>query len=396
MQLNIEVNKIKALVEANHKNIVSIRRSIHRNPELAYEEFNTSALVITELKKLGFEVVAPLAKTGVVGLLRCKNPESKCIALRADMDALPITEKNNCDYKSGNEGKMHACGHDAHTATLLGVAYILAQLKDELEGTVKFIFQPSEEKIPSGAKAMIKAGVLENPKVEKIFGWHVHPEMEAGQVGFCPGKFMASSDEIYLTVKGKGGHAAQPQNFISPLIIAAEILLALQELTNTSIPRILTFGKISANGATNIVPDIAEIAGTLRCFDETLRKESKEQINQISEHIAQKHGGMCEVNILEGYPVLINDETVTHSSKQLTIDLLGTGNVFDLPVRMGSEDFAYYTHKVPACFYRVGVGNQSKGIINPIHSPNFDIDEEALKTSVSLMSWITVNALSEE
>jgi amidohydrolase len=396
MQHQFTADKINSLVAANHSHIVSIRRSVHQNPELAYEEFNTSALVITELKKLGFEVVAPLAKTGVVGLLRCKNPEKNCIALRADMDALPITEKNDKEYKSLSEGKMHACGHDAHTATLLGTAYVLAQLKDELEGTIKFIFQPSEEKIPSGAKAMLEAGVLENPKVEKIFGWHVHPEMEAGQVGFCAGKFMASSDEIYLTVKGKGGHAAQPQNFISPLIIAAEILLALQELTNTSIPRILTFGKISANGATNIVPDLAEIAGTLRCFDEDLRKKSKEQIKQICEHVAQKHGGSCEVNILEGYPVLINNETVTHTSKQLAIDLLGSGNVFDLPVRMGSEDFAYYTHKAPACFYRVGVGNQSKGIIHPIHSPNFDIDEEALKTSVAVMSWIAVNALSEE
>ncbi len=387
------ISRLQSLVTANHENVVSLRRTIHQHPELAYEEHQTSALVVSELKRLGIEVICPVASTGVIGILKCKNPESRCIALRADMDALPITEKNNCEYKSLNEGKMHACGHDAHTATLLGVANVLAQLKDELEGTFKFIFQPSEEKIPSGANAMIEAGALLNPSVDAIFGWHVHPEMEAGEVGFCSGKFMASSDEIYLTVKGKGGHAAQPQHFISPLVIASEIILSLLPITDLSIPRVLTFGKIEAHGATNVIPEIAALAGTLRCFDESVRFSTHEMIQEVCRQIAQKYQGDCDVNIVVGYPVLVNDEKLTKSSKDNAVALLGSENVHDLPIRMGSEDFAYYTHHVPACFYRIGVGNKAKGITNAIHTPNFDIDEEALKTSVSLMSWIAVNAL---
>ena len=248
------VEKIKTLAQKNFACVVELRRKIHANPELSWQEFETSKLVAGILKEIGFEVQTGIASTGVVGILKGKKPESKCIALRADMDALPIQEQNKLDYCSANTGKMHACGHDVHTANLLGVAMILSELKNEFEGTIKFIFQPSEEKIPSGAEAMIKAGVLKNPDVQKIFGQHVSPELEAGTFGFHSGRFMASSDEIYLTVIGKGGHAAQIQNVINPLLIASEILLALKPVTDISIPLILSFGNIEGKGATNVVP----------------------------------------------------------------------------------------------------------------------------------------------
>lgn len=384
--------KIQQLSEKYFARVVALRREIHAHPELSHHEFNTAKLVATELNKLGLEVQTEIAGTGVLAMLRGKNPESKCIALRADMDALPITEENNCDYKSQKDGVMHACGHDVHTANLLGVAMVLSELKDKIEGTIKFIFQPAEEKIPSGAEAMIAAGVLKNPKPSKIFGWHVHPEMEAGEVGFCSGKFMASADEIYLTVIGKGGHAAQPQNFVSPLLIASEILMALKKFTDLSTPTVLSFGRIEGNGATNVIPEQVTLQGTLRCFDESIRQAIHEEMTSICETIALGAGGKCEVSILKGSPVLFNDEALTAQSKEAAQDYLTLEKVYDLPIRMGAEDFAFYTHLVPACFYRIGVGNKAKGITVPIHSASFDIDENALKTSVGLMSWLAYKA----
>jgi amidohydrolase len=383
---------IKTLAEKYFDRVVQLRRDIHAHPELAYEEEVTSGLVRTELENIGWKVLAPIAKTGVVALLECKQPESRCIGLRADMDALPIQEQNNCSYTSVYAGKMHACGHDAHTANLLGVAMILSELRNELTGTYKLVFQPSEEKMPSGAAAMISEGVLLNPKVEKMLGWHVHPELQAGEVGFKPGKFMASADEIYLTVIGKGGHAAQPHQFISPLIVSAEILLALQQYTDVAKPVVLTFGKITADGATNVVPEKAYLAGTLRCFDEQQRKAMHEVIQQTCTSIAQKHNASCEVNIVVGYPVLVNNEALTQHCVALAGEYLGTANVVDLPQRMGAEDFAFYSHHVPVCFYRVGVGNTARNIQSPIHSATFDIDEDALKVNIGLMSWLAVNA----
>lgn len=342
--------KINQLSEKYFPRVVQLRRLIHSNPELSWEETQTSALVAEELKKAGIEVHTGIAKTGVIGILKGENPDSKCIALRADMDALPINEQNKIDYCSKNPGKMHACGHDVHTANLLGVAMILSEMKEEIEGTIKFIFQPSEEKIPSGAEAMIKAGALENPKPDKIFGLHVSPELEVGTLGFCGGKFMASSDEIYLTVIGKGGHAAQLQNLVNPLLVASEILLALQTISDATIPVVLSFGKIEGKGATNIVPDKVEIAGTLRCFDEKIRIELHQKIKSIAESIAKKSNATCTVNIMVGYPVLINNDIVTAKAKTLAQDFIGNQNVKDIPTRMGSEDFAYYTHHTPPVF----------------------------------------------
>jgi amidohydrolase len=387
-----DLSDIKVLAEKYFIRVVELRRMIHAHPELAYEEEVTAGLVRTELEHLGWTVLAPLAKTGVVALLECKDPNSRCIGLRADMDALPIQEQNNCSYASVHAGKMHACGHDAHTASLLGVAMILSELRNELTGTYKLIFQPSEERMPSGAAAMIAEGVLLHPKVDKMLGWHVHPEMQAGEVGFKSGKFMASADEIYLTVIGKGGHAAQPHQFISPLIIAAEILLTLQQYTDMEKPIVLTFGKITADGATNVVPEKAYLAGTLRCFDEQQRKAMHEVIRQTCSSIAQKHNAACEVNIVVGYPVLVNNETLTQQCVALAGDYLGKAKVFALPQRMGAEDFAFYSHHLPVCFYRVGVGNVARNILSPIHSATFDIDEEALKINIGLMSWLAANA----
>jgi amidohydrolase len=385
--------KIQQLAARFYPHVVALRRDIHAHPELSKQEIKTAALVASELQKLNIPIQTHIAGHGVVGIIRGKNPDKRCIALRADMDALPIHEQNDKPYKSLNEGVMHACGHDVHTANLLGAAMILSEIRDEWEGTIKLIFQPSEEKIPSGAQAMIEAGVLHNPTVDSMYGLHVHPELEAGQMGFRMGNFMASTDEIYLTVIGKGGHAAQPANFISPLIISAEILLALQPLTDMTKPTVLSFGKIRADGATNVVPDKAELEGTLRCFDEDTRAKQHERMTNICTEIAAKHGGRCEVNILKGYPVLFNNEKLTAAAQNTAKEYLGQENIHDLPIRMGAEDFAFYTQKVPACFYRIGVANFVNGISSAIHTPSFDVDETALLHSTGLMAWIAVQDL---
>lgn len=384
--------KIAALADKYYKRVLELRRHLHANPELSWNENNTAALVADELRELGFEVQTGVAKTGVVALLRGNNPDSKCIALRADMDALPINEQSDKPYCSTKPGVMHACGHDVHTSNLLGAAMILAELKGEIGGTYKFIFQPSEEKIPSGADAMVKEGVLNNPKVDKIFGLHVTPELEAGKVGFCAGRFMASSDEIYLTVHGKGGHAAQPQKLVNPLLIAADILMATKDITDLNVPVVLSFGKMEGKGATNVVPDTVEVAGTLRCFDETLRAKMQQELTDLFMSIAAKHGGTCEVNILKGYPVLVNDIDATNAAKISARQYMGDAQVVDMPIRMGSEDFAYYTHHVPACFYRLGTGNDAKGTTKGLHTPSFDIDEVVLRQSTGLLAWLAVNA----
>lgn len=384
--------RIVSLVHQYFNEIISWRRHLHTYPELSNLEVKTASFVADKLKAFGLEVITDIAGNGVVALLKGKLPESRCVALRADLDALPITENNDFEFVSKNIGVMHACGHDVHTANLLGVAKVLSELKNELHGTVKFIFQPSEEKIPSGAQAMIKAGVLENPKPESILGLHVSPEIEVGKLGFHAGKFMASSDEIYLKVIGKGGHAAQLSQTINPLFVAAEILLKLKNISDTTVPLVLNFGKIEGKGATNVIPDFVEIAGTLRCFDEKLRFNLHRKIINDAQEIAKGNNAECEVNILEGYPVLINDEILTSKSEKLIAEIIGKENCIAVPQRMGSEDFAYYTHQIPACFFRLGVGNTSKGISAAIHTPNFNVDEDAFKISVPAMVYWALNA----
>lgn len=383
---------IKALAAKHFQRVIEIRRHVHANPELSWQEVNTSAFVANELRNLGFEVHTGIAKHGVVALLKGNKPDSRCLALRADMDALPIVEANEVPYKSCKKGVMHACGHDVHTANLLGAAMILAELKDEVNGTIKFIFQPSEEKVPSGAEAMIKEGVLTNPKVQGIIGLHVSPELEAGTFGFCPGRFMASSDELYLTITGKGGHAAQKDKLINPLLVSAHLLLALEQLNEGDNSFVLSFGHIEGKGATNIVPDQVEIAGTLRCFDEYFRATMLQKIRETVTAVGIRHNASCELKVLSGYPVLLNNEVFTEKAQLAAKDFMGDAAVLELPKRMGSEDFAYYTHQVPGCFYRLGVGNAAKGITSGLHTPTFNVDESALQHSIGLMAWLALHA----
>ena len=391
------IQKIKSLASDYLAEFIDIRRKIHANPELGFEEYKTSALIANKLVEMGIPYQTGIAKTGIVAIIKGRNPDKKTIALRADMDALPIEEKNDCEYQSVNKGIMHACGHDAHIACLLGAAKILNTQKDEFEGSVKLIFQPSEEKFPGGAQAMIKEGVLENPIPDYIIGQHVLPTLESGKIGLRAGKYMASTDEIYLTVKGKGGHAATPELNINPIIIASHILIALQQISQHNsipeLPTVLSFGKIEGNGRTNIIPDEVKIDGTLRTFNEEWRAKAQQKITKIAQSIAKEMGGSCEVFIDKGYPFLINDENLTSTIKNLAIEYLGKENVIDLDMRLTAEDFAYYSQKIPACFYRLGIRNEAKGIISNLHTNTFDIDESSIETGMGLMAWIIINQL---
>ncbi|MFZ4413832.1 MAG: M20 metallopeptidase family protein [Bacteroidales bacterium] len=388
------IQKIKSLASTYLAEFTEIRRKIHSHPELGFEEFETAQLIAAKLKEIGLPFQEGIAKTGIVAMIEGKNPGKKTIVLRADMDALPIEEKNNCEYQSQNAGIMHACGHDAHIACLLGAAKILNELKDDFEGSIKLIFQPSEEKFPGGARAMIQEGVLENPIPAFIIGQHVLPTLESGKIGLRGGKYMASTDEIYLTVIGKGGHAATPELNINPILIAAHILIALQQIEKLNptptLPTVLSFGRIEANGRTNIIPDQLTIDGTLRCFDEEWRAEAHRRITEIAQSIANEMGGSCEVIIDKGYPFLINDEKLTAAIKTSAIEYLGKENVVDLEMRLTAEDFAYYSQKMPACFYRLGIRNEAKGIVSNLHTNTFDIDEDAIETGMGLMAWLTL------
>ncbi|MFZ4741739.1 MAG: M20 metallopeptidase family protein [Bacteroidales bacterium] len=391
------IQKVKSLSSEYHTEFVEIRRQIHANPELGFEEYKTSTLIANKLKEMGIPYQTGIAKTGIVAIIKGQNPDIKTIALRADMDALPLEEKNDFEYQSINKGVMHACGHDAHIACLLGAAKILNELKDDFEGSVKLIFQPSEEKFPGGAQAMIKEGVLENPIPKYIIGQHVLPTLESGKIGLRAGKYMASTDEIYLTVKGKGGHAATPELNINPIVIASHIIIALQQIENQNknndLPTVLSFGRIQGNGRTNIIPDEVKIDGTLRCFNEEWRAEAHQRITEISQSIATEMGGSCIVFIDKGYPFLVNDIPLTEDLKKLAIKYLGNENVVDLEMRLTAEDFAYYSQKIPSCFYRLGTRNEAKGIVSNLHTNTFDIDEDAIETGMGLMAWITINQL---
>lgn len=390
--------KIQQLAQQYHADTVAHRRHLHAHPELSFEEIETGKFVSAQLAALGIEHEHGIAENGVVALVKGKNPRKRTIALRADMDALPILEANIVPYKSQNDGVMHACGHDAHTSSLLGTARILNELRGEFEGTVKFIFQPGEEKLPGGASLMIKAGVLENPRPTSIFGQHVHPPLHAGMIGLKPGIYMASADEIYVTVKGRGGHGAMPQECIDPVVITANIIVALQQLVSRyadpAVPTVLTFGKInSTGGATNIIPNEVKLVGTFRTMHEKWRIEAHKRMRKIAESVAKGFGAACEFHILKGYPVLFNHEELTKRTKMWAIEFLGKSKVVDLPLRMTAEDFAYFSQVLPACFYRLGTGNPARGITSAIHTETFDIDEAALETGMGLMAWLAVKEL---
>lgn len=389
---------IQQLAKEFFTETVEIRRHLHSHPELSFEEFETSAFVKKTLDSLGIPY-QEMANTGVVGLIKGDRPSDKVIALRADMDALPITEVEGRSYGSQHKGVMHACGHDVHTSSLLGVAKILQGLKSEFGGTVKLIFQPGEEKLPGGASIMIREGVLKNPEPQAIIGQHVMPFIEAGKVGFRSGQYMASTDELYMTVRGRGGHGAHPHQNIDPIAITAQILTALQQVVSRAadprIPTVLSWGKIIGNGATNVIPDEVYLEGTFRTFNEKWRAEAHEKMRKIAVGIAESMGATCDFEVRRGYPFLINEPHLTAQARSYAEEYLGKENVLELELWPAGEDFAYYSQEIDACFYRLGTGNTEKGITSAVHTPTFDIDETALEISIGLMSYITLRQLGE-
>ena len=389
---------IKQLARQHKDEAIANRRHLHQHPELSFQEKETARFVAEKLRSFGITPQEGVADTGLVALIEGRHPEKKTVALRADMDALPIHEANEVPYRSQNEGVMHACGHDVHTSSLLGTAQILQQLRDQFEGTVKLVFQPGEERIPGGASLMIKAGALESPRPHHMFGQHVQPFIPAGKVGFREGMYMASADEIYVTVHGRGGHAAMPDRNIDPVLIASHIIVALQQVVSRyadpKVPSVLSFGRVIAEGATNVIPNEVKMEGTFRTMNEEWRALAHQKMKKLAESMAEGMGGSCTFDIQRGYPFLENSPELTQRARQYAVDFLGDDNVLDLDLWMAAEDFAYYTREVDACFYRLGTGNEARGINSSVHTPTFDIDEEALEIGVGLMSWITVQELA--
>jgi amidohydrolase len=393
------IDEIKKIANEIHANVIANRRHLHTNPELSFQEFKTCEFIKNKLTEMNILWQA-MANTGVVALIKGDRPSAEVIALRADMDALPITEANNISYASANTGVMHACGHDAHTASLLGTAFILQSLKNKFGGIIKLIFQPGEETLPGGATLMIKEGVLENPKPAAIIGQHVFPWLDAGKIAIRKGKFMASMDSIFVTVHGKGGHGAQPHRNIDPVIITANILVALQQVvsrvSNPTTPSVLSFGKLIANGAINVIPDEVYIEGTFRTVDETWRSEAHKRMKQIAEGIAMSMGATCTFNIVRGYPYLINEEKLTGQVYAFAADYLGKENITEAETWMASEDFASYSQVANGCFYLLGVGNKEKGFTSSLHTPTFNLDEDALALSTGLMAYVALRKLGVE
>jgi len=385
------LNTIKEKARQYAPEFISIRQYLHAHPELSYQEVETSKFIQSKLQAFGiaFEIKAT---TGVVGLIKGRNSDKRIIALRADMDALPIREENNIPYKSKNEGVMHACGHDVHTACLLGAAKILNELKDEWEGTVKLIFQPGEEKNPGGASYMIKEGVLENPRPSAILAMHVHPGLPVGKLSFRSGKVMASADELYFTIKGKGGHAASPHLCVDPILIASHLILSLQQVVSRFAdpfnPSVLSITSFRGGSTSNIIPDEVKLMGTFRAMDESWRMKAHHLIEKISEELVHSMGGQLELHIDKGYPAVINNEALTEAARHAAFEFLGKENVEETELRMGAEDFGYYAQQIPACFYRVGVMNKEKGITSGVHTPTFNIDEQAIEIGMGIMAWL--------
>ncbi len=393
-------DRIKSLAADYAQEVISIRRHLHRHPELSFKEFETADFIAGKLREYAITYKDKIAQTGIVAEIRGNDPESKTVALRADMDALPVNEQNDVEYRSMNNGVMHACGHDVHMACLLGAARILSEIKNEFNGTVRLIFQPSEEMYPGGAKVMIEEGVLENPKPVAIFGQHVFPELETGMIGMKPGKYMASTDEVFITVKGKGGHAAIPDKIVDPVLIASHIVIALQQIVSRKsrpvMPTVVSFGKISSEGKTNIIPDEVKLEGIIRTFDEDWREEIKTQLRKISSGIAESMGGSCEIFIDPGYPAMVNDDMLTAHAREYAIEFLGEDRVIDLEMRMTAEDFSYYAREIPGCFFRLGTRNEEQGITSILHSATFDVDETSLETGMGIMAWFAISELSFE
>ncbi len=385
------LKKIKTLAKLYSSEFIEIRHHLHAHPELSYQEFETSKFVQEKLHGFGipFEIKAT---TGVIGLIKGKNPAKRIVALRADMDALPIKEENDIVYKSKNDGVMHACGHDVHTTCLLGAAKILHSLKDEWEGTVKLIFQPGEEKNPGGASLLIEEGVLEDPEPSSIFGLHVHPGLAVGKMSFRAGKVMASADELYITVKGKGGHAAAPHGCIDPILIASHLIVALQQIVsrnnNPHNPTVLSITSFQGGSTTNVIPNEVKLKGTFRAMDEEWRFKAHEIIRKMATELVQSMGGEIDLLIDVGYPSVYNNEVLNELARNKAEEFIGPNNVEQTELRMGAEDFGYYTREIPGCFFRLGVMNEKKGITSGVHTPTFNIDENAIETGMGMMAWL--------
>jgi len=376
---------------------VAHRRHLHAHPELSFKETETQRYIARQLDELNIPY-KEIAGTGLLAEISGGGGNGPTVALRADIDALPITEQNEVPYKSTKAGIMHACGHDVHTSSLLGTAAILTDVKAHFAGKVRLLFQPGEEKLPGGATLMIRDGALQNPVPKAIFGQHVHPPLPAGTVGFRPGIYMASTDELYLTVRGRGGHGAMPHNAVDPIVITAQLVTAMQQLisrnTDPTLPAVLTFGRIeSEGGATNVIPNSVKLLGTLRTLDESWRKELHRRLDKLVTGIAAALGGSAELEIGHGYPFLKNNEVLTRWAWDEARELLGEDKVVELPIRMTGEDFAFYTHHLPACFYRLGVGAPALGGERPVHTDTFDVDEACLETGSGLMAWLAVRSL---
>ena len=394
-----DINKeIKVHTKLIFQEIVSIRRWLHKHPELSFKEKKTSEYICRVLEKHNISFTTGVGGYGVVALIKCQDSKSKVIGVRADMDALPIQEKNNIEYKSINDGVMHACGHDVHTSIALGTAIVLNHLKHKLIGTVKIIFQPAEEQLPGGASLMIEQGVLEKPRVDKMLALHVFPEFEVGDIGFRSGQYMAACDELSVTVKGKGGHAALPQKVINPINAAANLLINIKrEVSNIAKGKkyVLEFGDFHAYGASNVIPENAFLQGTLRTLDESFRKEVYELLLFESKKIEKNYNVSCAFNIKKGYPSLYNNPDLTEYCVAQSKNFLDKNFIKELDVRMASEDFAYFSQNCPSCFFRLGVANSEKKITNLVHTPYFNVDEKCLEIGVGLMSYLTaVNLLS--
>lgn len=380
--------------------IIKIRRHLHAHPELSFEEFKTSEYIRNILTGQQIKFTEQWVRTGIVAEVGNTENYVQTIALRADIDALPIHETNDVPYKSVNAGVMHACGHDVHTSCLIGALIILNSLEVKWKNRTIGIFQPGEEKLPGGASLMIGEGLIDNYKPEAIFGLHVLPQMEASNVGICPGKSMASSDEIYITIQGIGGHAAMPHLAIDPILIAADVLSGIQKVVsrhaNPMIPTVLSFGKInSIGGATNVIPDEVKIEGTFRTMDENWRREAHQIMRTYIQNTAEASGGKADVDIRKGYPCLINDDRLYAYGQQKLMELLDKNHVLDVPARMTSEDFAYYSQQIPSLFFRLGTGNRLKKITSPVHTSSFDADESALETGMAAMAYLAACKMME-
>ncbi len=390
--------RINELADRYLEEVRELRRHLHQNPELSFQEFNSSRHIAEKLKEHALPFSEGWVGTGLVGHIE-GDEKGPWVALRGDMDALPIHELNEVPYRSQNEGVMHACGHDVHSSCLFGALLILRDMKGELPGNVRFLFQPGEEQNPGGASRMIEEGVLRDPEIGGIYGQHVFPDLEVGKVGFRSGPYMASTDEVRIRVKGKGGHAAMPDKNVDPVLIGSHIVTGLQQIVSRNadpnLPSVLSFGKLRADGANNVIPDEMYLEGTFRTFDEEWRDRAHEKIRRMAEGIAQSMGGSCEVLIDKGYPYLVNDPELTERSRKYAQELLGEANVVELPLRMTAEDFAYYGQVIPGCFYRLGTRNETKGLTSGLHTATFDIDEEALRTGMATLAWSAYRYLKD-